>query len=245
MPPRRIRDAGRALSRTRRSVGYEAKSDRGDRFGSSGPRVRLGGLRPDRLQEARPGFTVGTERPDGRYQPRHPRRDQGRRRRDQGRQGHRDVVPPDRRRPALRHPLHEDDPHRHVAGPGRRVRGERADLHGRHLAQPEPRRHASRRARAHRAEGLLLQPDRDGQVHQPEQHDQARSRAPQVFRDAGRARGHGQGVPGGQQVQGQRGVQEAVPRQGHLDHRRRHPGRSQDVQRHAARGRSSRGSRAR
>ena len=33
---------------------------------------------------------------------------------------------------------------------------------------------------AHRAEGLLLQPDPDGQVHHPEQHDQARARAPEA-----------------------------------------------------------------
>ena len=43
--------------------------------------------------------------------------------------------------------------------------------------------------------------------------------------------------PAGGQAQEQSRLQEAVPRQGHRDHGRRHPGRAQDVQRHAARGR--------
>ena len=55
----------------------------------------------------------------------------------------------------------------------------------------------------------------DGQVHQPEQHDQARPRAPQVVRHARRHHRRGEGVPGRRQAQGQRRLQEAVPRQGH------------------------------
>ena len=57
------------------------------------------------------------------------------------------------------------------------------------------------------------------------------------FATRGVHRRHGQGVPGGRQVQGQLRLQEAVPRQGHRDHGGRHPGRPQDVQRDPARGR--------
>ena len=90
----------------------------------------------------------------------------------------------------------------------RRVRQEQAELHGGHLSQPEPCRHAYRRHGPHRHPGLLLQPDADGEIRHPELPEAARPREHQDLRHARRHHRRGEGVPGGRQAEDQRRVQE-------------------------------------
>ena len=58
----------------------------------------------------------------------------------------------------------------------------------------------------------------DRQVHQPEQHDPAGARAPEIVCDARRHRRSGPGLSGCRQIEGQPGLQVAVPRQGNGNH---------------------------
>src|SRR2546428_5509144 len=119
-----------------RSTWHEAQVPARCRPDRRGVVVRRAG--PERLYQARPALAVGTERSDRRDQPGDRRGDEGRGRRDPGGQGRSDVLPPRGRRATLRHPVHQDHPHGHVARTGSVVRREPADLHGGHLAQPEP-----------------------------------------------------------------------------------------------------------
>ena len=190
-----------------------------------------------RLHQDRATVAVRQGRSDRCHQSYHAGRDEGRGSGDQGRQGHQPDQPARRRRAAVRLPLHQDgaDGGRSRAGSG--ARQERSDLHGRHLAQPEPRRHTPRWHGTHWKRRLLLQPDSHGKEHQPEQHDQARARAPEELRHARCVHRPGQGLSAGEQAEDQSQLPHAVHRQGNGHHRGRSAGRPEIDEHDAARGR--------
>ena len=138
-------------------------------------------------------------------------------------------------------PLHEDHPDRDQPGPRRRVRRERADLHGRHLAQPEPRRAPTSTGMGHigRKDCYYNQIAMGKFITQNNMTklglEHLKSFATRgvlvdmvkVFQAAGKLKGNA-------------ACKKPCLDEGHRHHRRRHPGRPQDVQRDAARGRHRR-----
>ena len=112
-------------------------------------------------------------------------------------------------------PLHQDHPDRDQPGPGAAFGENELTYMEDTLAQPEPRRDSPGRAGPHRAEGLLLNQIAMGKFINQNNMTKLGLEHLKSFATRGVVHRHGEGVPGGRQAQDQRGLQEALPRQGH------------------------------